>query len=383
MHGLYRHEPALAAAMEHMEMARRQAEPFHDAVRQAQEALERTLQMHEIEERREVLRQIEERREAQRQIEERQQILRQVEQAAAAFESVAFQQFLAELRQRQALVHEMSRNATLGAQALMVDHETISDVLYRNRALIDPLIWSTYSGGSSGPARASPLVRSHQKLVRSYGDLSEAETSDEGKALPKPVKALPTTEVFTSAEVLEEISVSTQEASSEEEEMREERREIRREISAETLIRLEPALAKVDPRFPRMWQGAVSALRSENPERVRHFSTSCRELLTQLMHQFAPDGEIRQWSSDPRHFGPDQRPTRRARLLYICRFCPGSSGLASFTENDVDDVLKMLDYYQRGVHRVDAGFSGEELDALETRSAHLLISLASLGKLVH
>jgi hypothetical protein len=377
MRGLYRHESALAAVVEHMEVARRQAEPFSDAVRRVQEDLELKRQM------RDAVRQMEERQEALRQIEQRHAVLRQFEQVAAAFESVAFQQFLAELRQRQALAHEMSRNATLGAQALMADHETISDVLYRNRALIDPLIWSTYSGGSSGPARASPLVRSHQKLVRSYGDLSEAETSDEGKALPEPVKALPTTEVFTSAEVLEEISVSTQEASSEEEEIREERREIRREISAETLIRLESALAEVDPRFPRMWLGAVSALRSENPEKVRHFSTSCRELLTQLVHQFAPDGEIHQWTSDPEHFGPNQRPTRKARLFYICRFYRGSSKLASFTENDIHDVLELFNHYQRGVHSVATGFSEDEIDALEIRSAHLLFSLASLGKLVN
>jgi Predicted pPIWI-associating nuclease len=378
MRGLYRHESALAAVMEHMETTRRQAEPFSDAVRRVQEDFELRRQM------RDAVRQIEEKQEALRQIEQRHAMLRQFEQAAAGFESAAFQQLLAELRQRQALLHEMSRSATLGAQALMEDHDTINDVLYRNRALIDPLTWSTYSGGSSGPARASPLVKSHQKLVASYGDLSETETSDKGKALPESVKVLPTTEVFTSAEVIEEISVSTtQEASPEGKKEREERREIRHEISSETLIRLEPALAKVDPGFPRMWRGAVGALRGENPDRVRHFSTSCRELLTQLVHQFAPDGEILQWTSDPEHFGPNQRPTRKARLLYICRFYRGSSRLASFTENDILDVLELLNYYQRGVHSVDAGFSEDEIDALEIRSAHLLFSLASLGKLVN
>ena len=77
-------------------------------------------------------------------------------------------------------------------------------------------------------------------------------------------------------------------------------------------------LADVDPGLVTMLDEAVEVAFSTATGRVRHASVSLRELATHVLHRLAPDDEIRRWSQDPTHFHND-RPTRQARVLYVCR----------------------------------------------------------------
>ena len=77
-------------------------------------------------------------------------------------------------------------------------------------------------------------------------------------------------------------------------------------------------LRNLNSLFDPMLTGAIQALNSNNPDRVRHFSISSRELFSKALYYLSPIKKIEQWSISESDFH-NGRPTRRARLNYICR----------------------------------------------------------------
>ena len=79
-------------------------------------------------------------------------------------------------------------------------------------------------------------------------------------------------------------------------------------------------LRSVDPALVQLYVGAREALHGTNADRVRHVLSSLRELWNHLLRRLAPDENIYTWipedTTDLLHEG---RPTRRARVLYVCR----------------------------------------------------------------
>jgi len=136
-------------------------------------------------------------------------------------------------------------------------------------------------------------------------------------------------------------------------------------ITLETQEVLNEFLAQLNPKLVAMRDGARQALNSKNPDRVRHFSASLRELFTQVMHELAPDKRIKAWSTSEKHYH-NGRPTRKARLMYICRRI-NQQPLETFVEKDIDAVLEFLNLFQQSTHGVDVQYTAEQLRALETR----------------
>jgi len=77
-------------------------------------------------------------------------------------------------------------------------------------------------------------------------------------------------------------------------------------------------LADLDANLVTMLDEAVEVIFSTSTGRVRHASVSLRELATHVLHRLAPDDEILTWSQEPNHYH-NGRPTRQARVLYVCR----------------------------------------------------------------
>ena len=105
-----------------------------------------------------------------------------------------------------------------------------------------------------------------------------------------------------------------------------------------------------------MWKGAIEAFHSDNSDKVRHFSISIRELYTHLIYNLAPDEDIKKWTSDKGNYDDKGRPTRRARLLFICRNI-NNKPFNSFVKKDVDATLAFIDIFQKGTHGIDPVFS--------------------------
>lgn len=138
------------------------------------------------------------------------------------------------------------------------------------------------------------------------------------------------------------------------------------EIEDDNAVGLERFLPEINPELVMLWKGATQVLKSDNPDKARHFSISIRELLTQVLHNLAPDKQVGAWTVNPQHFH-NNRPTRKARLLYICRDI-NTKPLSSFVQTDIESVLKFINLFQQGTHSVSNPFNSRQLIALKARA---------------
>lgn len=165
-------------------------------------------------------------------------------------------------------------------------------------------------------------------------------------------------EYFSAAKLVETISVD--------EEVILEEEGLRDEIQYENEIDLNKFLSKLDKRLYSIWKGAIEAYHSDNPDRIRHFSSSLRELFTHVLHILSPDEEVKKWIKDEILLH-NRRPTRRARLLYVCRNI-NNYPFEDFVEKDVDSTLAVIDMFQEGTHKISSNFSEKQLLALKCKA---------------
>ncbi|MBC2592761.1 hypothetical protein H5P28_00660 [Ruficoccus amylovorans] len=124
-------------------------------------------------------------------------------------------------------------------------------------------------------------------------------------------------------------------------------------------------LESIDPAFVEMLRGIRYIIRSNGPDRVRHLSASARELLTHLIHHLAPDEKVKAWSINPEHYH-NNRPTRRARLLYIYRDV-NCGCFSEFIATDIGSVLKFMEILQKGMHEKQTDLNDHQLECMVQR----------------
>ena len=178
----------------------------------------------------------------------------------------------------------------------------------------------------------------------------------------------PSLEVFREADLLKEITVPEDEQEGLDE----------YEVPVVPEKRsLEDWLREIDTGLPTLFQGACEALNTANPDRARHVATSIRELFTHVLHRLAPDDGIRDWTTDVRYYDKN-RPTRRARLLYINREI-NVGVFSSFVDADVNAALTLIDALQAGTHGITSRLTDRQLRALVDRMESLLLFLFRLN----
>lgn len=140
---------------------------------------------------------------------------------------------------------------------------------------------------------------------------------------------------------------------------------------------IDDLLGQFDSRLLPLLRGARDALRSRNPDRPRHVTTSLRELFTQVLHALAPDSAVKVWSTNKEDFARG-RPTRRARLMYVCRGID-SEPLAQYVKADVSATLTFIDSLQAGTHAVASNLTERQLRAQVIRMETLLALLLQIA----
>ena len=207
----------------------------------------------------------------------------------------------------------------------------------------------------------SDLERSIAHVAASYRKLAESlkEIPDVTR-LPNFVLPGATREIYTTSLALETIRPWDQ----------------RDEEDAETEIQpiedaeLETAgcialLQQVDPRLARPYVGARDALNGNNADRARHILSSLRELWNHLLRRLAPDELVSAWipgninQQDLLHEG---RPTRRAKVLYVCREL-NNGPLKEFLTHDTRALVKLMELFNR-VHELEKELTDEQLRAI-------------------
>lgn len=107
-------------------------------------------------------------------------------------------------------------------------------------------------------------------------------------------------------------------------------------------------------------KGAEYSLLSKNPDKVRHTITSLRELMTQILHHFAPDSEVKKEFTDPKYYH-NGRPTRRTRLQFILNKKYQNATLLEVIDADITACLALFDLYQEGTHKIVSTIGDDEL----------------------
>lgn len=128
---------------------------------------------------------------------------------------------------------------------------------------------------------------------------------------------------------------------------------------------LEGLLFELDPGLPKMLEGMREAYDAKGADWVRHFSVSARELFTHVMHILAPDKQLKEWSTSTSDYH-NGKPTRQARLRYICRHV-NVGEFTAFTEADCKAIQQFIDLFQNGTHAVSIKLSSSQLRAMKTR----------------
>jgi len=130
--------------------------------------------------------------------------------------------------------------------------------------------------------------------------------------------------------------------------------------------------AILERKFPQLlkpYQGAIDALRSKSEDRARHVLTSLRELVWHLLRLLAPNENVIPWiQSRPEKdlLDSNGKPTRRARLLYICRNI-NHGPFSNFINKDVGVMLELIDLFNQ-VHNIDPNFHDGQLKAVIFRT---------------
>lgn len=207
----------------------------------------------------------------------------------------------------------------------------------------------------------SGLESSIAHVAASYGGLAESlqEISDITR-LPAFVLPGAAREIYTTSFALETLRPWDERDEEEAETEIQLVAEAERETSGCIAL-----LQQVDPGLARPYLGARDALHGDNADRARHILSSLRELWNHLLRRLAPDDLVAAWipgitsQKDLLHEG---KPTRRARVLYVCREL-NNDPLTEFLTHDTRALVKLIELFNR-VHELETELTDEQLRAI-------------------
>ncbi len=207
---------------------------------------------------------------------------------------------------------------------------------------------------------ANDLAATFGKLTSSYRDVVTAITVVPQNIAPFIATYAPI-EYSLELDVIERVTIAPDDDANE-----------------DALPSIDEELASFDDSLLILLNGARDSLNSSNPDKARHVTTSVRELFTHIIHRLAPDDAISNWSTNENDFH-NKRPTRRARLLYICRTF-SCDPLTKFIEDDVRAALSLVDSLNSGTHVVQSKLTHSQLQAVVYRMESLALFLLKVSR---
>lgn len=222
----------------------------------------------------------------------------------------------------------------------------------------------------------SGLESSIAHVAASYGSLAESlrEISDITR-LPAFVLPGATREIYTTSFALETLCPW--------DERDEDETETEIQLVAEAELETSGCIAllqQVDPGLARPYIGARDALYGNNADRARHILSSLRELWNHLLRRLAPDDLVAAWIpgvSNQKDLLHEGKPTRRARVLYVCREL-NNDPLTDFLMHDTRALVKMIELFNR-VHELETALTDEQLRAILLRTDSWLMYILQIS----
>ena len=291
----------------------------------------------------------------------------------AASLSAAHQSWLERIRPLQ---HDFSHLSQLQASAKLALCDTSLRLAATERLMVGIDFEAIRSRFQIEMPVISGLESSIAHVAASYGGLAESlrEISDITR-LPAFVLPGATREIYTTSFALETLRPW--------DERDEDEAETEIQLVAEAELETSGCiilLQQVDPGLARPYIGARDALYGNNADRARHILSSLRELWNHLLRRLAPDDLVAAWIpmvSNQKDLLHDGKPTRRARILYVCREL-NNDPLTDFLIHDTRALVKLIDLFNR-VHELETELSDEQLRAILLKTDSWLMYLLQIS----
>jgi hypothetical protein len=126
-------------------------------------------------------------------------------------------------------------------------------------------------------------------------------------------------------------------------------------------------LTSLSDDLDQRWRGALFSLNPRNPDAARHFCTSSREVIVQMIDLRAPDTAVLAFKPDCETTETGQ-PLRREKINYLlARYGAKQNSLGDFVDADVQDVMKLFRLFNDGTHGGAGKYNLETLRAIKAR----------------
>ena len=220
------------------------------------------------------------------------------------------------------------------------------------------------------------LQDSINDMTAIYGKMAESiRTYPDITHLPRFVLPGATREVFVTGYAANALGVSDEsDAEQDSSEIQPVVDEVEEEISICASL-----LKDVDPALARPYAGARDALQGTSHDRERHILSSLRELSDHLLRKIAPEKQVLEWiPKDDKELLHRGNPTKKARILYICRDL-NHDPLTDFIVLDTRALVALVDFFNR-VHQLEPKLSDRQLRALLLRTDSWLTYILQIWK---
>ena len=239
--------------------------------------------------------------------------------------------------------HDFSQFSQLQASAKLALCDASLQLTATERLMVDIDFEAIRSRFQIEMPVISGLENSIANAAASYGSLAESmrDISDITR-LPAFVLPGATREIYTTSFALE--TLRPWDDRDEEEAETEIQLVADAELETSSCIAL---LQQVDPGLARPYIGARDALHSTNADRARHILSSLRELWNHLLRRLAPDDLVTAWIpgiASQKGLLHEGKPTRRTRVLYICREL-NNDPLTEFLTHDTRALVRAHSSY--------------------------------------
>ena len=138
-------------------------------------------------------------------------------------------------------------------------------------------------------------------------------------------------------------------------------------------------LRKISPDLDNRWQGAVFALSPRNPDAARHFCTSAREVITEILEIKAPNRDVLALFPSETVSKEKPIPTRRAKIKFFLHHKGMTdNALEDFVEKDVNNILELFRVFNDGTHGSAGKFDLPQLTKIRKRVEDGIMFLAQI-----
>ncbi|WP_214108598.1 hypothetical protein [Acrocarpospora catenulata] len=142
---------------------------------------------------------------------------------------------------------------------------------------------------------------------------------------------------------------------------------------------LNDELSALSQDLHNRWEGALFAINPRNPDAARHFCTSAREVIVELINMKAPDAAVLQAKPSCER-GPDGKAVaRREKIGYLLdQNGVGYEALGDFIETNVNDVMNLFSQFNKGTHGTAGRFDIPTLRTIKHRVEDSIRFLSTL-----